>query len=241
MDTFEVSGTVLVVDSKLGERRRRPPLFVQSVRTTFSASDARFVEAAWDAPFDAEAALRAIPSAATISGMFIAPLALEAKRIGVPLPSARERYLPYRFYPLLEHARVLLETCERVYPNLPARQALRKLGRGAPKALVTSTLGKIVLAGAEGVVDVVDAMAKAYPLNARPSRVEVLERDADRVIVRLEDVHYFLDSHHIGAFEGALRYAGVSGRVRLAMRGRASADFLLEWDSTSSAAPSRPS
>jgi uncharacterized protein (TIGR02265 family) len=203
---------------------------VQSAQATAHSSGTRFVDPPWNAPLEIQTALQAIPATATISGMFIAPLALEAKRLGVHLPSARERYVPYRFYPLAEHAQVLVETCERVLPQLPVRQALRKLGRGAPKALVTSTLGKVVLAGAEGVHDVVDAMAKAYPLNARPSRVEVLERSAGRAVVRLEEVHYFVDSHHIGAFEGALRYAGVEGRVLIATRGPAGADFLIEWD-----------
>jgi hypothetical protein len=204
---------------------------VQSAQaTTTQFSGTRFVEPPWAAPLDVRAVISAIPDTATISGMFIAALALEAKRVGVCLPSARDRYVPYRFYPLAEHARVLVETCERIYPSLSIRQALRKLGRGAPKALVASTLGKVVLASAEGVHEVVDAMAKAYPLNARPSRVEVLERAAGRAVVHLENVHYFIDSHHVGAFEGALRYAGVEGRVLIAMRGQAAADLLLEWD-----------
>jgi len=95
--------------------------------------------------------------------MFIAPLVQEAKRLGVTLPSARERYVAYRFYPLIEHVQVLVETSQRVYPGVPLRQALRKLGRGAPTALVASTLGKVVLAAAAGAHDVIDAMAKAYP------------------------------------------------------------------------------
>ncbi|HVW29137.1 MAG TPA: DUF2378 family protein [Polyangiaceae bacterium] len=203
---------------------------MQSAQARAQSSGTWFVEPPWTAPLEIRTALQTVPAAATISGMFIAPLVLEAKRLGVQLPSARERYVPYRFYPLIEHVQVLVETCERIHPMLPIRQALRKLGRGAPRALVSSTLGKVVLAGAEGVHDVVNAMAKAYPLNARPSRVDVLERSPGRAIVRLEEVHYFIDSHHVGAFEGALRYAGVDGRVLIAARGPASADLLLEWD-----------
>ena len=203
---------------------------MHSAQATAQASGTRFVEPPWTAPLEIRTVLQTIPAAATISGMFIAALAGEAKRLGVHLPSARERYVPYSFYPLIEHAQVLVETCERIHPTLSIRQALRKLGRGAPTALVSSTLGKVVLASAEGVHEVVDAMAKAYPLNARPSRVEVLERSPGRAVVRLEEVHYFVDSHHVGAFEGALRYAGVDGRVLMASRGPASADFLLEWD-----------
>jgi uncharacterized protein (TIGR02265 family) len=188
------------------------------------------VEPPWSAPLDVDAVLRAIPSTATISGMFIAPLVLEAKRLGVTLPSARERYVAFSFYPLIEHVQVLVETCQRVYPGVPLRQALRKLGRGAPTALVASTLGKVVLAAAAGAHDVIDAIAKAYPLNARPSSVTVLERGVRRAVVRLEEVHYFADSHHVGAFEGSLKYAGVRGKVLISPRGKAAVDLLLEWE-----------
>lgn len=196
-------------------------------------SRVRFVEPPWGAPLDAHAVIAAIPPTATISGMFLAPLVVEAKRRGIVLPSARERYVPFTFYPLAEHAKLLVESCERLFGDKPLRQALRKLGRGAPQALVATTLGKVVLGSVEGVGDVIAAMVKAYPLNARPCSVTVLELDASHAIVRLEEVHYFLDSHHVGTFEGVLRYAGVSGGVRIAARGRTAADFLLEW----SAAP----
>src|SRR5580765_3124250 len=117
-----------------------------------SERDVRFIEPHWDAP-----------------------LVAEAKRRGFVLPSARDRYVPFKFYPLVEHARLLLETCERIYPDKPRRMALRKLGRGAPQALISSTLGRVVLGTAEGVHAMVEAMAKAYPLNARPSSVTVVE------------------------------------------------------------------
>jgi uncharacterized protein (TIGR02265 family) len=192
-------------------------------------SSGPFLEPPWDARLDEAAALEAIPEGASISGMFIEPLVVEAKRLGFTLPSARDRYIPYKFYPLVEHARLLLETCERIYSDKPRRQALRKLGRGAPRALVASTLGRVVLGSVEGAQAIVDAMAKAYPLNARPSKVNILESKPGRCVVRLEDIHYFLDSHHVGTFEGALKFAGVRGRVLIAARGRGAADFLLEW------------
>jgi uncharacterized protein (TIGR02265 family) len=202
---------------------------VEEGRALSGSPDAPFLAPPWDAALDPELSVAAIPQGATISGMFLAPLALEAKRLGVTLPSARERYMQFSFYPLREHARLLLETCARLYPNRPLRQALRKLGRGAPKALVASTLGKVVLGSVEGPHDVIAAMARAYPLNARPSRVTVLESTRGRSVVRLEDIYYFIDSHHVGAFEGVLNFAGVKGQVLLAKRGRAAADLLLEW------------
>jgi len=188
-----------------------------------------FAEPPWNAPLDVDACLEAMPESATISGMFLLALQREAARESYTLPSARDRYLPFRFYPLREHAALLVETCERRFARLPLRQGLRKLGRGAPGALLTSTLGKVVLGAAEGVAETVRAMADAYPLNAKPSRVTIREQGASRIVVRLEDVHYFLDCHHVGTFEGVLRYAGVNGTVRLHLHAPSVADMLLEW------------
>lgn len=190
---------------------------------------AEFVEPPWHAPLDTAAALRLIPETATISGMFLDPLAQQAKKLGVRLPSARDRYVSYKFYPLREHAQLLIETCEQLHSGRPLRQALRKLGRGAPRALLGSTLGKVVLGTAEGVESALRAMAKAYPLNARPCQVEVLEAAKGRAVVRLEEVTWFLDSHHVGTFEGVLRFAGVRGAVKIRARGPTSADLLCTW------------
>lgn len=183
-----------------------------------------------DAPLNADMELASIPAAATISGMFIAPLVLEAKKHGYALPSARDRYVTFKFYPLVEHARLLVETCQARYPRRPLREALRKLGRGAPAALLSSTLGKVVLGSVDSVHDCIAGMVKAYPLNTKPCRVSVLELGATRAIVRFEELQYFIDSHHVGAFEGVLRYAGVRGTVRIKRYSRSEADFLLTWE-----------
>jgi uncharacterized protein (TIGR02265 family) len=190
---------------------------------------ARFVEPPWHAPLDAKAIVGAVPPDATITGMFILPLVQEAQRRGIVLPSARARYVPFTFYPLREHCKVLIEGCELLFPELPLRQALRKIGRGAPVALLKSTLGRVLLGSAKGVGPCVEAMAKAYALNMRPAVVTVGEISPSSAVVRLDDIHYFLDCHHVGTFEGLLKLAGVKGTVRIAPAGRTTADFLLEW------------
>ena len=167
-----------------------------------------------------------MPATAQVRGLLIAPMVEDAKKRG-PLP--RDRYVPFNLYPLREHARLLVDSCHALFPALPLREALRKLGRGAQGAFVASTLGKVTLGAAEGVHDVVAAFAKGYELNLQPGRARVVESGARYLVVSLDDVHYFIDSHHIGAFEGALGRAGVRGRVRIAPRGRVAADLLLDW------------
>lgn len=196
---------------------------------TPSAGLDRFVPPDWNRPLDVEEEIAQIPPNATISGMFMGPLAAEALRAGRPLPSARDRYLPFQFYPLAEHARLLVETCAWRYPGTPIRRALGRLGKGAPGALLESTLGKVMLGSAEGVFAAVRAMAAAYPINVKPCSVTVADEAADSVVVHIEELHYFVDSHHVGAFQGVLRYAKVSGEVLVHATSRTSADFLLRW------------
>jgi len=189
-----------------------------------------FIEPNWEAPLDVQALLTAIPETATIAGMFLEPLAEAARRLGKPLPSARERYVPFRFYPLREHATLLVEMCNRHYADMPVRQAMRKLGRAAPDALAASTIGKVMLNSVSSVEDMIRALVKTYPLNLRPAKLEVIEFGRNSAVLRLEEVYYFLDSHHVGTFEGIMRFAGKQGTVRVNAYSATAADFLCEWE-----------
>jgi uncharacterized protein (TIGR02265 family) len=209
----------------MADRRAAP----SRERPTVSDEGRPFVDPPWEAALDVERALASIPADAKISGMFFAALVAGARTRGLALPSARERYVHFTFYPVAELARLLVEASERFFPGRTLRHALRTLGKSAPDAFLASTLGKVTLGSTEGVHAAVAAMANAYELNLRPSRVSTLDTGPRWAIVRLDRVPYFLDSHHVGTFEGILRFAGVTGSVRLAGRGPMSADLLLTW------------
>jgi uncharacterized protein (TIGR02265 family) len=189
-----------------------------------------FVDPPWEAPLDVERVLAGISPDAKISGMFFASVVAGAKMRNLVLSSARDRYVPFNFYPVADFARLLVEAAQRFFAGRRSlRHALRSLGRAAPDAFLSSTLGKVTLGSTAGVHAAVAAMANAYELNLRPSRVSTLDSGPDWVTVRLDKVSYFLDSHHVGTFEGTLRFAGVKGSVQIATRGSASADLLLVW------------
>jgi uncharacterized protein (TIGR02265 family) len=184
----------------------------------------------WESPLDVERALAVIPADAKISGMFFAYLVAAAKAQNIVLPSAKDRYLAFHFYPITDLAHLVLEAVPLLFPGRSLRHALRTLGRRGPDALLSSTLGRVTLGSTEGVHAAVAAIASAYELNLRPSSVSILDAAQSWMVVRLEKIFYFLDSHHVGTFEGVLRFAGANGSVRLASRGPASADLLLTWD-----------
>jgi uncharacterized protein (TIGR02265 family) len=186
-------------------------------------------EPPWRSPLDVHRQLDAIPPEATISGVFLSSLFEMALARGVTLASRRDRYLPFRRYPLREHAELLVEASTACWPREPLRQGLRRIGRGSPKALVQSMLGRIVLGSVEGPADLVRAMARSYPMHVNPGSVEVVELARGELVVRLRDITYFLDCHHVGVFEGVLRHAGVEGGVSIHNHSAKDADFLLRF------------
>lgn len=160
--------------------------------------------------------------------MFIIPVLQEAKRVGASL-SKRDRYVPFQFYPLREHAQLMVEASALIFPQMSLRQGLRRLGRGAPQAFVSSTLGRVVLQSAQGVTEVVTALAKGYELNMKPGRAYV-DQPRPRVLdVTMEQIYFFVDSHHVGAFEGALQFAGTRGKVRVHRVDAHTTVLRIEW------------
>jgi uncharacterized protein (TIGR02265 family) len=182
-----------------------------------------------DAPLDVEAAIDAIPSSATITGVFLTGIVIAATERGLRLPSAKESYLDFRQYPLREHARLLVDAARAYFPGDSLRLGLLRLGRGGPRTLLRSMVGRVVLGSVEGPLDALSAMAKSYALHTKPALVTVESLAPGRALVKMRNVYYFLDPHHVGVFEGVLRLAEVEGSVRIRSLGRFDADLLCEW------------
>lgn len=189
-----------------------------------------WTEPPWRAPLDADAVIASIPSSATITGVFLQAVAEMAKQRGLVLPSARESYVGFRQYLLREHVTLMVEATRARWPKESLREGLRRLGRGSPHALVQSMIGRVVLGSVEGPLEIIRAMAKSYALHTKPASLEVVDLEPGRAIVRATQVLYFLDSHHVGVFEGALKYAEVDdARVRIHAWSETEADLLCEW------------
>jgi uncharacterized protein (TIGR02265 family) len=189
----------------------------------------QFREPAWQAPLDANAVIQTIPRTCTLSGMFFESLAGELRKRGLSVRGSEEPYLHFRFYPLRDFARMLVDAAPLLHPKLSLRQGLRKLGRAAPTTLLASTVGRVVLASAEGVQEVLSTLSRTYPINMRPGTAELVDRTPTSMIIRLSEVHHFLDSHHVGILEGTMRHAGVRGSVRIRPLAPGAMDFLCSW------------
>ncbi len=192
--------------------------------------DQQFEEPDWNSPLDTVSAIQAMPTTTTISGMFLDAMISGARSRNLPIPAEwSQPYATFRFYPMREFARMLAEFAPLVRPELPIRQALRVMGRTAPGVLLGSTVGRVVLGSAEGVHQILDTVSKTYPINLKPSKAEIVERGERYAVVRLTDVHYFMDCHHVGVMEGTLSHAGVQGSVRIRPLAPGAMDYLLSW------------
>jgi uncharacterized protein (TIGR02265 family) len=188
-----------------------------------------WTEPPWGSALDEAACIRSIPKDATMTGMFLESAVSLARDRGHTIRAARPRYVAFQQYPLEEHCRILLEVARAVYPNATIREALRKLGRGAPHVLLQSTVGRVVLGSVEGPIATIEAMARSYALHMRPANLAVERAGAHAAIIRMSEIHNFLDSHNVGVFEGVMKLAKVEGTIRVRAYSRSAADFLCEW------------
>ena len=162
--------------------------------------------------------------------MFFLAVQARAKELNVALPVARQRYVPFNFYPLRELIPMMIEGAKHFYNARSVREGLRVMGHGVPKALVSSTVGKVVFGSAEGVHAAAAAMAKTYTINLRPdTHAEVMSSGPNWLVVHLHNVHYLLDSHHLGVFEGVMLHSGTQGNVKVASSDSSSGELLLTW------------
>jgi uncharacterized protein (TIGR02265 family) len=190
---------------------------------------ARFRDPPWQAGLDVPRALSLIAADSSIAGMFFLGVLEGVKRRGGVLSGTRDRYLPFGFYPVSEFAPLLVAAAGLLHPKLSLRHGLRAIGAAGPAVLAKTVLGKVTLGSAIGVHAVIEAIAKTYSVNIRPCHCAVTHKAERACVVSLDNIQYFLDSHHVGVFEGTMTHAGVKGRVRIASKSEFSAELLLEW------------
>jgi uncharacterized protein (TIGR02265 family) len=202
-----------------------------------------FIAPDWDAPLDTAAYIRAVPATAVIKGMYPGAIAAEARKRGLSLPHAGDKYVPFLDYPLRDHLLLLTEAAAAFSPELSTRAALRKIGRAAVTVFLNSTLGRAALGalttpGATRLALV--GITRAYTTSiGKPSpHAEVRETSDTSCTVKLTDFWIFLDSHQIGILEGVARACGVRCDILVASDGLANGELSCSWEVAPASRPS---
>lgn len=182
-------------------------------------------------PLDVAAVIAACPQEARAKGMFIAEVIEQVTRHGVTPPTTR-RYHVFTDYPLRDFVEVAPACAALIYPDVPLREALRRLGRSAYPTVANTRIGRVAFGMfKDNVRGLLRLSTKGYGLSLSVGRAEAIEVSDDYAVVRLTDIYNYIDSYHVGVHEGILSACRVDGEVRIKARSDTSADLLLSWTS----------
>jgi uncharacterized protein (TIGR02265 family) len=158
---------------------------------------------------DGEATARNIPSSFLVKGMFFARV---VSQLGdgyanvVPqlaAPPRLGRYVPFSDYPQADYVRLSVAAAAKLYPNVPLREGLRRLGRDDFGVLATSTIGKVTLAAVGDARSVLLKAAYIYESLSRGWKVTGEALDASTVRITFAPV-YGTWEYTLGQLEGVV-------------------------------------
>jgi hypothetical protein len=117
-----------------------------------------------------------------------------------------------------------------VYAGVPAREGLRRLGRGVYGMMLESIVGRVIFgAFARDISSAIRLTSRGYEVSASHSRAELLRHEDGLAIIRLNSGCLFRESYQIGIFEGAFAHfrLAVEIAVRTPMPG--TTDLRVTW------------
>lgn len=180
-------------------------------------------------PLDVEGAIAACPDNARAKGMFIAEVIEQVTRRGMKSPTTR-RYHTFTDYPLREFIEVAAACGTLIHPDVPTREALRRLGRSAYPTVADTRIGRVAFGMfKDNVRGLLRLSTKGYALSLSLGRAEAVDVTDHYAVVRLTDIYNFMDSYHVGVHEGILSACKVDGTVKIKPLSATSADLLLSW------------
>ena len=190
-----------------------------------NASDFRAVDFA--APMDVEARIAETPATATTKGMFFEPLARSGRQWAIPCEA---RYVPFRDYPLRDHMRLIVAYGRKRFPDLPAREAMRRVGWEAFPALMSSVAGRVLYTFAGRDVRAALRLAPdAYKHSIKPGSVISRLNTPSQVVLEYRDVWNLAECYQVGVVEGGCRAFGAEARILVRVHSSANIDMLIRW------------
>lgn len=173
-----------------------------------------FVVPDFQAPLDVAGWDNRVLPDSTVKGWVMAGMLDAVKAAGKTLPGVGP-FTSFKDYPGITINHVAIRAASTLYPGMPQREALRRVGRLAYPTLTTTLAGR-VLFGVLGkdIHAVLKLAAKAYDLAGKPGRCTTVELGPNHVVLRLDDVFSYTDCYQVGVLEGALEACGRTGTVQ---------------------------
>jgi uncharacterized protein (TIGR02265 family) len=177
-------------------------------------------------PLDLDDRLTQVPADARTKGIIFSSALKKVKaKSGASL--GRGSYSTFTDYPVRELLEVLVEAVGILYPEVPPREGLRRLGQRVFTDLRESTAGTFLFSVAgRDIFGAIKLVSRAFDLFSSASgRAEAI--DEHNILVELRDSWTFPEAYQVGVMEGAMQWFGAEGEVLVRPRSICDVDLKL--------------
>lgn len=198
--------------------------------------DVAFVAPDFTRDLDVRPYLERVPPDALCKGMFFHDVVKAVKRVSptaveklVPL-MGRRRYVAFKDYPLREHMELTAEAVKLLYPGLPTREAMRRLGWLAYPTFAESMVGRVVFGVLGRDLDkIFEVGPKSFEVSVTRGRAVAHLMGERHWRYELTDVFGYLDTYYVGVLEGPIRHHGFTPDVRIHATSLSDALLDVRW------------
>jgi uncharacterized protein (TIGR02265 family) len=181
------------------------------------------------APYDQEEILRTLRPALA-KGFVMQGLINEAKAQGKPFPNAPS-YIAFKDYPFRESVVLSYRMAQHLYPHLPIREAVRRLGHRGYGSVLESTVGRAMF----GVLNLrmeslIKLIPRAYGIAQKGGEVKVVWSTPESALISFRDFPVTPDTFQIGLFEGGFMARKKKHEVYLKTLGFGEGDVFCTWE-----------
>jgi uncharacterized protein (TIGR02265 family) len=176
-----------------------------------------------------------VPLNARAKGMFFHDLVKAAERVATRLSpairaKAEQRYVSFKDYPLRDHMELSAALAGPLYPGVPTREGMRRLGCLAYPAFAESMVGRVVFGVLGHDLDrVLEIAPKGIELSL--SRGRAVSRRVGHAHFRFEmhDIFGYLDSYWVGVVQGPIVSAGKKPDIRIHLETPSDGVMDIRW------------
>lgn len=195
-----------------------------------------YVRPRFDAPVDLDAHLRALPPTGTTRGMYFSNVIAVAKRHAPRVDVVHEAgltrasYVSFARYPAADYLKLAVVAAKHAWPDAPVGEGLRRLGHQAYDTFLGSHVGKVVFGAFAGAFNMIAKHGdKGWGLSMDFGHVSVEEFGPRHYRYHFTELPVFLETHQVGAVEGAMRATGVKGEVLVDAKDISTLSMDLAW------------
>ncbi|MFW6067924.1 MAG: DUF2378 family protein [Myxococcota bacterium] len=196
----------------------------------------RFVRPDFSGDLDPQPYLERVPPDALCKGMFFHDVMKAARRISPEaerdlLPQmGRRRYVAFKDYPLREHMELTARMVRRLYPSLPTREGMRRLGWLAYPTFAESMVGRVVFGVLGKDLDrIYEVGPRAFEVSLTRGRAVARRMGTAHWRYELEDIFGYLDTYYVGVMEGPIRHNGHVPDVRIHLTSPSDGVMDIRW------------